>query len=90
MKNLKTYRANLVNYTPEAIQETLPTSSTANEVSAMTDLLQAAQIIADSWPRLSTKTIQNFCTHCGFKHSDLEMPNKVDSESGVIQEMHHV
>jgi hypothetical protein len=37
----------LVNYTLEAIQENLLTS-TAKEVSARTDLLQAVQFIADS------------------------------------------
>jgi hypothetical protein len=28
--------------------------------------------------------------HCGFKHSDLEMPNKADIENDVILEMHRV
>jgi hypothetical protein len=36
------------------------------------------------------QTTQNCFAHCGFKHSDLEMPNKADSENGVILEMHHV
>jgi hypothetical protein len=40
--------------------------------------------------RVGTKTIQNCFAHCGSKHSDLEMPSKVDSENGVILEMHHV
>jgi hypothetical protein len=35
------------------------------------------------------KTIQNCFAHCGFKHSDLEMPNKADSENDTL-EMHHV
>jgi hypothetical protein len=34
-------------------------------------------------------TIQNCFAHCCFKHSDLEMPSKVDSENGVMLEMHH-
>jgi hypothetical protein len=48
------------------------------------------QFIADSWRRVSTKTIQICFAHCGFKHSDLQMPNKADSENDVILEMHHV
>jgi hypothetical protein len=85
------YRAKLVNYILEAVEENLLTSSsTAKEVSARTDLLQAVQFIADSWQRVSTKTIQNCFPNCGFKHSDLEMPDKADSENDVILEMRHV
>jgi hypothetical protein len=86
IKNLKTlYCVKLVNYILEAIQENLlMSSSAAKEVSARIGLLQAAQFIADSWRRVSTKTIQNCFTHCGFKHSDLETPNKADSENDVI------
>jgi hypothetical protein len=75
IKNFKTlYLAKLVNYILEAIQENLLTlSSTAKEVSASIDLSQGAQFIADSWQRVSTKTIQNCFADCGFKHSDLEM-----------------
>jgi hypothetical protein len=71
IENLKTsYRAKLVNYILEAIQENLLASSTAKEVSASTDLIQAVQFIADGWQRVSTKTIQNCFAHCGSKHSD--------------------
>jgi hypothetical protein len=28
--------------------------------------------------------------HCGFKHSDLEMPNKANSKNDVILDMHHI
>jgi hypothetical protein len=47
--NLKAlYRAKLVNYILEAIQENLlASSSTAKEFSARIDLLQAVQFIAD-------------------------------------------
>jgi hypothetical protein len=49
IKNLKTlYRAKLVNYILEAIKKNLLTSSTAKEVNAKTDLLQAVQLIAGS------------------------------------------
>jgi hypothetical protein len=89
--NLKTlYSAKLLNYILEAIQENLLTSSTAKEVSARIDLLQAVQFTANSWRRVSTKTIQNGFAHCGFEHSGLEMLNKADSENYVIMEMHHV
>jgi hypothetical protein len=89
--NLKAlYCAQLVNYILEAIQENLLTSSsTAKEVSARIDLLQAIQFIADSWQRVSTKTIQNCFARCGFKHSYLEMLNKADSENDIILEIHH-
>jgi hypothetical protein len=58
----------LVNYILEAIEENLLTSSTAKEVSARIDLLQAVQFITNSWGRVSTKTIQNCFAKCGFKH----------------------
>jgi hypothetical protein len=75
----------LVKYILEAIQENFLTlSSAAKEVTASIDLLQEVQFIADSWRRLSTKTIQNCFTHCGFKHPDLDMPNKTDSENYVF------
>jgi hypothetical protein len=35
-------------------------------------------------------TIQNCSANCGFKHSDLEIPDKADSENDVILEMRHV
>jgi hypothetical protein len=64
IKNLKTlYRTKLVNYILEAIQENLLASSTAKEVSARIDLSQAVQFIADSWRRVSAKTIQNCFAH---------------------------
>jgi hypothetical protein len=92
IKNLKTlYRAKLVNYILEAVEENLLTSSsTSKEVSASIDLLHALQFIADSWRRVSTKTFQNCFDHCDFKHSDLELSDKADSENDVILEMHHV
>jgi hypothetical protein len=73
IKNLRTlYRAKLVNYIREAIQGSLLTSSSAvKEVSARTDLLQAVQCTADSWRRVSTKTIQNCSALRGFEHSRL-------------------
>jgi hypothetical protein len=50
IKNLKTlYCTKLVHYILEATEENLlAPSSTAKEVSARTDLLQAVQLIADS------------------------------------------
>jgi hypothetical protein len=90
IQNLKTLcHAKLVNYILEAIQEYLLTSSPAKEASARIDILQAVQFIVDSWQKVNTKTIQNCSAHCGFKHSYLEMLNKVDSENDIILEMHH-
>jgi hypothetical protein len=56
IQNLKTlYHAMLINCIPEAIQESLLTSSSAaKEVSGRLDLLQAAQFVAGSWQRVST------------------------------------
>jgi hypothetical protein len=65
-------------------------SSTAKEVSANSDLLRAVNSIANSCPRVSTKTIQNWFAHCGFKHSNMEILNKTDSENDVILEIHHI
>jgi hypothetical protein len=48
------------------------------------------QLIAVSWQRVSTKTVQNCCAHCSFKHSDLQMLNTADSENDVTLEMHHI
>jgi hypothetical protein len=74
----------LVNYILEAVQENLLTSSSAAKgVSARIDVLQAVKLIADSWRRLSTKIIQNCFAHYCFKHSDLEMLNKANSENDV-------
>jgi hypothetical protein len=84
---LKTlYNARLVNSILETIQENLLTSSsTANEVSARVDFLHAVQFIANSWQTVSTKTIQNRFSDCDFKHLDLEMPNKADSENDILE-----
>jgi hypothetical protein len=50
----------VVNYVLKAIQETLLTSMvTAKEVSARAEILHTAQLIADRWQNVSTKTIQN-------------------------------
>jgi hypothetical protein len=74
VKNLKIlYCVKLVNFIREATQENvLVSTSAAKKVSARIDLLQAVQFIADSWERVSTKTIQNCFVYCGFKHSRLE------------------
>jgi hypothetical protein len=49
----------LVNYILEPIKKNVLTSSAAKEVIARVNLLQATQFIANSWQRVSTKTIQN-------------------------------
>jgi hypothetical protein len=91
IKNFKTlYHTEFVNYILEEIQENLLTSSsTAKEVSARIILLQAVQFIADNWQGVSNKTIQKCFAHCRFKHSDLEMLNKADSEDDIL-ETHHI
>jgi hypothetical protein len=51
-----------------------------NDISARTDISKASQFIADSWRKVSTKTIQNCFAVCGFNHSDFE----------ITWEMHHI
>jgi hypothetical protein len=80
----------LVNNILEGTQETLLTSPSTAKVSARIDLVQAVQFIANIWRRVCTKTIHSCFAHHGFRHSDLEMPNKNNSKNGVIFEMHHV
>jgi hypothetical protein len=53
-------------------------------------ILQAVQFIADIWRRISAKTVNNCFAHCDFKHSDLEMPDKANSENDVILEKYHI
>jgi hypothetical protein len=64
-------------------------STLAKEVFARVDLLQATRFIADSWRKVSTKTIQN-CFALGVLNTQgLEMHGKVDSENDIF-EMHHI
>jgi hypothetical protein len=73
LKKLRTlYRSKLANYTLEATQNLLTSSSTVIEVSARIDLLQASQFVADSWRRVGTKTIQNCFDQRGLRHGDAE------------------
>ncbi|XP_035232701.1 tigger transposable element-derived protein 6-like [Stegodyphus dumicola] len=85
IKNLKTlYRARLVNYILEAIEEILLTSSSkANEVSAKVKILQVVTFVADSWRKVSSETIQNCFSHCGFKHlvSEMDVDILIESEN---------
>jgi hypothetical protein len=56
----------MVKYIHEAIHENLLTlSSRLKKYSARIDLLQAVQFIADSWRKVSIKTIQDCFAHCG-------------------------
>jgi hypothetical protein len=86
IQNLKTfYRARLVNYVLEAIEESLLTSSSAaTEVSVKVNILQAVTFLADCWQNISSDTIQNCFSHCGFKHLVLEVDVDmlIESENG--------
>ncbi|KFM62118.1 Tigger transposable element-derived protein 6, partial [Stegodyphus mimosarum] len=75
IKNLKTLNcARLVTHILEAIEESLLTSSSkVSEVSAMVSILQAVKFVADRWRKVSSETIQNCFSHCGFKYLVLEM-----------------
>jgi hypothetical protein len=53
----------------------LTSSSTAREVGATVNLLQAVQFVTDNSREISSKTIQNCFAHCGFKHPRSETPN---------------
>ncbi|XP_028677229.1 tigger transposable element-derived protein 4-like [Erpetoichthys calabaricus] len=83
IKNLKIfYRARLVNYVLEATEENLLTSSsTATEVSAKVNVLQAVTFVADSWRKISSETIQNCFSHSGFRHLILQMDVDMPIES---------
>ena len=95
MKNLKTfYRARLINYVLESIEENLLTSSsTATEVSAKVNILQAITFLADSWRKISSETIQNCFSHGGFRHlvlqMDVDMPteNEKNDENVELQQV---
>jgi hypothetical protein len=74
-----------VNYILEEAEENLLiSSSTAREIRAWVNLLQALQFVANSWREISSKTIQNCFAHCGFKHSSLEIQNTTDIENEAI------
>lgn len=85
IKNLKTvYRARLVNYVLEAIEESSLTSlSKAIEVSGKVNILQALTFLADSWRKVSSETIRNCFSHCGFKYlvSEIDVDMIIESKS---------
>jgi hypothetical protein len=84
--NLKTlYCPKLVSDILQEIQENLLTSS-----SAAKEISERTSTVYYSWRRVSTYVIQICFSFCGFKHSNLEMPSKADSENDVILEIHHV
>jgi hypothetical protein len=55
-------------------------------VSSEVNLLQAVQFVADIWREIGSKTIQNWFSYCGLKHSGLEMPETAKSEYEAISE----
>jgi hypothetical protein len=72
----------LVNYSLEAIGGNLLTlSSTAREVGARFNLLQAVKFVADNLREISSKTIRNSFSHCDFKQSSLKMLNTTYTRS---------
>jgi hypothetical protein len=56
-------------------------------VSSKVNLLQAGQFVADSWREIGSKTIQNCFSHCGLKHSGLEMSETAKTEYETISEV---
>lgn len=88
IKNLKTlYRGKLVNYIVESIDDNLLTSSsTARDISAKINLLQAIQFLTDSWRAIKIKTIQNCFAVSGFSlvHA---LQNLDETESGVFSQV---
>ncbi|CAH8477968.1 unnamed protein product [Dicrocoelium dendriticum] len=95
IKNLKTfYRSRLVNYILESIEEGLLTSSsTAGEISAKLNILQAVTFVAESWRKMSSATLRNCFSHCGFKHIVSEMDVDmvvVNEHDGENVELKHV
>ncbi|CAK9828167.1 Tigger transposable element-derived protein 4 [Anthophora retusa] len=92
IKNLKVlYREKLINHILQAIEDNLLTSSsTAKEVSAKVNILQAIQFVADSWREISTKTIQNCFYRCGFKHPNLEISEIKENDHNAILQLQQV
>jgi hypothetical protein len=91
-KNLKLlYRGKLVKHIPDAIEENVLTSfSTAKEVSSKVKLLQAVRFVAGSWQEIGSTTIQSCFSHCGLKHSGLEMPETAKSEYEAFLEVQNL
>lgn len=95
IKNLKCfYRSKLVNHILQEVEENLlNTASTAIDVSARVNLLQAIQFLADSWRQVSKTTIQNCFSHCGFTptESTEEAENQyVNDAMSLIQQVTNV
>lgn len=67
IKNFKVgYRGLMVGYILSLLQNELTPSSTAHQISAKVNLLTAAQLIADSWRGVTSRTIRNCFAHSGF------------------------
>jgi hypothetical protein len=90
VKNLKTCREKLVNYNLGTNEKMLTSSSTAREVGARVNLLQAVQFVADNWREISSKTIQNCFADSGLKHPHLETPNTSGTENEASLELQRV
>lgn len=68
IKMLKTkYRSQLVRHVLSLLENQMPSSSTALQISAKVDLLTAIQMVADSWRQVSTRAIMNCFGKCGFR-----------------------
>lgn len=66
------------------------TSSTAREVGARVNLLQAVQSVADNWREIGSKTIQNCFAHYDLKHPRLEMANTSGNENEATLKLQRV
>jgi hypothetical protein len=78
------------NYILGANGKMLTSSSTAREVGARVNLLQAVQFAADNWREISSETIQNCFAHSGSKHPRLEMSNTSGIENEATLELRRI
>ena len=87
IKNLTSmYRGKLVCHIVAEIEDNMLTSSaTSQEISSAVNLLQAMQLIADSWRAVSIRTIQNSFRHCGLEQPELELNAHGNENQGVSE-----
>lgn len=89
IKNFKVgYRALVVGYILSLLQNELTPSSSAHQISAKIDLRTAAQMIADSWRGVTSRTIRNCFIHSGFVKSnapgDDESPDGANYAASIV------
>jgi len=83
IQNLKVkYRATLVTYILEKIEDNLlEPKSTAINISKKINILQAIQLISDSWCDVSSQTIKNCFRKCDFLEESYNIDQQLEPNS---------